>query len=1200
MKPLSLKVSGLHSFREQQEIDFTALCQSGVFGIFGPTGSGKSTVLDAITLALYGKVERAKNGTQGIINQNEDKAFVQFNFAIGGQEYSAERTYKRNKDGSISMRSCRLIGKDEAGEQVLAERAREMADQVQQLIGLTVDDFTRAVVLPQGKFAEFLTLQGKDRRQMLERLFGLEKYGEQLSRKVKTRLGEAEGEHKLVASRQAELGNASADALKEAEEKLQQQQRLYAEIEQVNQQHLTKFEELKQIRQWQTELETQRVKAQALVLKQPEIDRKQEKLALAQRAQHVKPYLDTVTAEQVNQQRAIDQARQLAQQVKLAEEAFQQCQQQYDHWQLQTQTLGKELEAKILRLDEAVLNEQKRDQLQAKQLELRNRFKEFDGQYKQLQQQIKALEISKQELQLRKTELAQLIENRDISAQQREEMERKREAWKALQEVEKRLQEQQREVNQRTEQLNVALQQKETLQLQVVASGVELSQKEQQARNLVTPAVSQLEINKRQQQLTSSSLIVNKLEYEQQALTDKQQHITALENQKTEIQQQITLAEADLTDQNNNKKQLIKEIEQLEEAYKKLERDNLAIILKAQLRENQPCPVCGSTDHPHPVVSGHQQAELEATAERINDAKIRLQQLEQKVAQINSQGAVLKSRLANIDEEIEKYQAQVATIATTVNHLHSQLGDVAAKLALPELKAAIHQQQSDLNTTQKQITDYTAAKEKLTKEIDDLRAKYNEQQRQFTAADTATEALTQQIRAMQRKNDALITEREDKYQQFVQLAAGMSGEEIEAKVIAVNQALKELEQLRKEEKTVSAKLDAVVNDLFQKQELLQNLKQNMEALVIEGKAVTGQVDELVAKINEVTDGLRAADVKEAVTQQLAQLNNAFTAAGKKLEGQRWQWEEQRKLYYSAEQQVKQIKERLEKAEQVLVTKLQEYQFVTRGQAEEAICSGAEMEQLQQQIDQYKQEQLITKESIEQLQQKLNGRSLTEDQWQQFNDEMKQIQLQLDEVKEQVYVLTDRLETLKKNHLRWQQLEEQKITWQREISKLKEMEKLLRGNTFVQFIAEEQLIHVALDASRRLGELTQYKYALEVDSEGNFIIRDDANGGMRRPVSSLSGGETFLTSLALALALSSQIQLHGQYPLEFFFLDEGFGTLDGGLLETVMNSLERLHTENMAIGVISHVPELKARMARRLIVEPAEKGGRGTRLQMETA
>ena len=74
-------------------------------------------------------------------------------------------------------------------------------------------------------------------------------------------------------------------------------------------------------------------------------------------------------------------------------------------------------------------------------------------------------------------------------------------------------------------------------------------------------------------------------------------------------------------------------------------------------------------------------------------------------------------------------------------------------------------------------------------------------------------------------------------------------------------------------------------------------------------------------------------------------------------------------------------------------------------------------------------------------------------------------------------------------------------------------------------------------------MTGSSYGLETDGSGMFIIRDYKNGGVSRPASTLSGGETFMASLALALALSSQIQMKGAAPLEFFFLDEGFGTLD---------------------------------------------------------
>ncbi|WJH33023.1 hypothetical protein N6H14_22865 [Paenibacillus sp. CC-CFT747] len=159
--------------------------------------------------------------------------------------------------------------------------------------------------------------------------------------------------------------------------------------------------------------------------------------------------------------------------------------------------------------------------------------------------------------------------------------------------------------------------------------------------------------------------------------------------------------------------------------------------------------------------------------------------------------------------------------------------------------------------------------------------------------------------------------------------------------------------------------------------------------------------------------------------------------------------------------------------------------------------------------------------------------------------------------------------------------------------------MLRGNAFVEFIAEEQLMQVSRAASERLSQLTRQRYALEVDSSGGFIIRDDANGGIKRPVSTLSGGETFLTSLALALALSTQIQLSGQYPLEFFFLDEGFGTLDPELLETVVGALEKLHMDKLTVGVISHVPELKARLHRRLVVTAAEPSGAGSTIRLES-
>ena len=163
--------------------------------------------------------------------------------------------------------------------------------------------------------------------------------------------------------------------------------------------------------------------------------------------------------------------------------------------------------------------------------------------------------------------------------------------------------------------------------------------------------------------------------------------------------------------------------------------------------------------------------------------------------------------------------------------------------------------------------------------------------------------------------------------------------------------------------------------------------------------------------------------------------------------------------------------------------------------------------------------------------------------------------------------------------------------------LDDLDKVIQGNKLVEYVATSQLKYIAIEASKRLKDITKGRYALEIDSTLNFVMRDDFNGGIRRSVDTLSGGETFLTSLSLALALSSQIQLKGSAPLEFFFLDEGFGSLDTELLDTVMGSLERLHNDKLSVGIITHVEELKNRVPVKLIVKPSE-AGIGSKVKIE--
>ncbi len=152
-----------------------------------------------------------------------------------------------------------------------------------------------------------------------------------------------------------------------------------------------------------------------------------------------------------------------------------------------------------------------------------------------------------------------------------------------------------------------------------------------------------------------------------------------------------------------------------------------------------------------------------------------------------------------------------------------------------------------------------------------------------------------------------------------------------------------------------------------------------------------------------------------------------------------------------------------------------------------------------------------------------------------------------------------------------------------------LKRLLEGNKFMEFVAEECLQNVAANASARLLTLTGGRYFLRYDS--GFVVGDNFNGGATRGVYTLSGGETFLVSLSLALALSAEICLKSLRPIEFFFLDEGFGTLDEHLVDVVLDSLEKLKNQHFSIGIISHVEELKHRIDKKLLVKKAtEKHG----------
>lgn len=222
MKPIYLEFSGINSFSEKAEIDFRALLRGGVFGIFGDTGSGKSTILDSIHFALYGEIDRAPKAFNDCINYHSEQACVQFTFELTND--GARKTYRVRRERKRKSGSTKawLYEQTENGEWLaLAEGTREVDERVEAIIGLSFADFKTCIALPQGDFAALVKSTPAERVKLVARLFNLEKYGERLSRAVNEKYYRAEEEVNLVKAKMGENEGGNDSLIEETTAKLE-------------------------------------------------------------------------------------------------------------------------------------------------------------------------------------------------------------------------------------------------------------------------------------------------------------------------------------------------------------------------------------------------------------------------------------------------------------------------------------------------------------------------------------------------------------------------------------------------------------------------------------------------------------------------------------------------------------------------------------------------------------------------------------------------------------------------------------------------------------------------------------------------------------------------------------------------------------------------------------------------------------------
>ena len=223
MKPIKLSIEGVFSYRTRQEIDFTKLSSEGIFGIFGNTGSGKSSIVEAIIFALYGKIERVSGKQIDLINLQSNKAVIDFEFEVSGKAYRVVVNLTRTSSGHSTKK---LFYQKQEGQY----RAMEEKISGEQLTGLSYDNFCRVVIIPQGKFQDFLTLTSGERTKMLKEIFpSLKKYD--LSNTLRAMREETEGMQKEKMGQLNSYSEYTIEALNERKEQYAVVEQQYKDLE---------------------------------------------------------------------------------------------------------------------------------------------------------------------------------------------------------------------------------------------------------------------------------------------------------------------------------------------------------------------------------------------------------------------------------------------------------------------------------------------------------------------------------------------------------------------------------------------------------------------------------------------------------------------------------------------------------------------------------------------------------------------------------------------------------------------------------------------------------------------------------------------------------------------------------------------------------------------------------------------------------